>query len=78
MNILLLAFALPVAVVILSIGLQKILRSPILVSATFFRLVCNIISRLNMNRIINTNELVNTNTNNALNNGNCGRCNRRY
>lgn len=36
MNILLLFFALPIATIILAIVLQKILRSPILVAATFF------------------------------------------
>ena len=36
MNLLLLYFAIPVAVIILSIVLQKILRCPWLVSATFF------------------------------------------
>lgn len=36
MNILLLFFALPVATVILAIVLQKLLKSPILVAATFF------------------------------------------
>ena len=36
MNTLLLLFAIPVAVIILSIVLQKILRCPILVAATFF------------------------------------------
>ena len=36
MNILLLFFALPIATIILSIVLQKILKSPILVAATFF------------------------------------------
>lgn len=82
MNILLLAFALPVAIIILSIVLEKILKCPILVAATFFailliiafavfdssflvfviiytilayitavitRLICSIISRLNLN-----------------------------
>ena len=36
MNILLLFFALPIATIILSIVLQKILKCPILVAATFF------------------------------------------
>lgn len=36
MNILLLFFALPVATIILAIVLQKILKCPILVAATFF------------------------------------------
>ena len=36
MNTLLLFFALPIATIILSIVLQKILKSPILVAATFF------------------------------------------
>lgn len=36
MNVLLIFFALPVATVILAIVLQKILRSPLLVAATFF------------------------------------------
>lgn len=36
MNILLLAFALPVATILLAIVLQKILRNPLLVAATFF------------------------------------------
>ena len=36
MNILLIFFALPVATVILSIVLQKILRNPLLVAGTFF------------------------------------------
>lgn len=36
MNMLLLAFALPVATVLLAIVLQKILKSPLLVAATFF------------------------------------------
>ena len=36
MNILLLFFALPIATIILAIVLQKILKSPILVAATFF------------------------------------------
>lgn len=36
MNILLLFFALPIATIILSIVLQKILKSPILVASTFF------------------------------------------
>jgi len=82
MNILLLAFALPIATILLSIVLQKILKCPLLVAATFFavlliityavfdssflvfailytilayvtavltRLVCNLISRFNLN-----------------------------
>ena len=36
MNTLLLFFAIPVATIILSIVLQKLLQSPILVAATFF------------------------------------------
>lgn len=36
MNILLMFFALPVATVLLAIVLQKIIRSPLLVAATFF------------------------------------------
>lgn len=36
MNILLLAFALPVATILLAIVLQKILKCPLLVAATFF------------------------------------------
>ena len=36
MDVLLLAFALPVATILLAIVLQKILRSPLLVAATFF------------------------------------------
>ena len=36
MNILLIFFALPIATVILAIVLQKILKNPILVAATFF------------------------------------------
>ena len=36
MNILLLFFALPIATIILSIVLQKLLKSPVLVAATFF------------------------------------------
>ena len=36
MNTLLLFFALPVATIILSVVLQKILRNPVLVAATFF------------------------------------------
>lgn len=39
MNILLLAFAIPVAIIILSIVLQKILRCPLLVAATFFAIL---------------------------------------
>lgn len=36
MNVLLLAFAIPVATILLSIVLQKILKCPLLVAATFF------------------------------------------
>ena len=36
MNILLLAFAIPVATVLLAIVLQKVLKCPLLVAATFF------------------------------------------
>ena len=36
MNILLLAFAIPVATILLAIVLQKILKCPLLVAATFF------------------------------------------
>ena len=39
MNILLLAFALPVATILLAIVLQKVLRSPLLVAATFFAIL---------------------------------------
>lgn len=39
MNILLLAFALPVATILLAIVLQKILRCPLLVAATFFAIL---------------------------------------
>lgn len=37
MNILLLAFALPVATILLAIVLQKILKCPLLVAATFLQ-----------------------------------------
>lgn len=36
MNILLLAFALPIATILLAVVLQKVLRCPLLVAATFF------------------------------------------
>lgn len=39
MNILLLAFALPVATILLAIVLQKILKCPLLVAATFFAIL---------------------------------------
>lgn len=39
MDILLLAFALPVATILLAIVLQKVLRCPILVAATFFAIL---------------------------------------
>ena len=39
MDTLLLYFALPIAIIILSIVLQKILRCPILVGATFFAIL---------------------------------------
>lgn len=39
MNILLLAFALPVATVLLAIVLQKVLKCPLLVAATFFAIL---------------------------------------
>ena len=39
MNTLLLFFAIPIAIIILSIVLQKILRCPILVAATFFAIL---------------------------------------
>ena len=39
MNILLLAFALPIATILLAIVLQKILKCPLLVAATFFAIL---------------------------------------
>lgn len=39
MNILLLAFAIPVATVLLAIVLQKVLKCPLLVAATFFAIL---------------------------------------
>jgi len=96
MDLLLLAFALPVATIILAIVLQKILRCPLLVAATFFavflivtftafdssflvlailytilayvtavltRLICNIISRWNLNCGCRSNCICNQNDN---------------
>ena len=50
MNILLIFFALPIAVIIISIALQKILKNPILVAAIIFAvflIVTFIVNNLN-------------------------------
>lgn len=105
MNILLLAFALPIATILLAIVLQKVLRCPLLVAATFFgilliityaifdssflvfailytllayvtavltRLICNLISRFNLN--CNSNCICGDNRN-SDNNGRSNNCN---
>ena len=48
MNILLIFFALPIATIIISIALQKILRCPILVAAIIFAIFLPILNDVNI------------------------------